>query len=396
MPDGSNAETISVTAHAAIDDIPQADWDACAAPECADGGRPVDPFTTHRFLKALEDSGSVSARTGWAPRHLSARGGDGAILGVMPLYLKSHSQGEYVFDHAWAQAWERAGGAYYPKLQCAVPFTPATGRRLLAHPAAPGDAVEAALLQAAAQLARRADISSLHVTFCTRAEWERGRALGLLQRQDQQFHWENNGYRDYADFLDALASRKRKQLRRERAEAVSDGVEIVHLTGEALEPEHWDAFWVFYQDTGARKWGRPYLTRRFFDIVQERLRHDALLVMCRREGRWIAGALNFIGRRTLFGRYWGCVEDRPFLHFEACYHQAIDAAMAMGLDRVEAGAQGAHKLARGYMPTPTYSLHWIADAGFRRAVSDYLARERQAVGEDIAFMLERGPFRKGD
>jgi predicted N-acyltransferase len=234
----------------------------------------------------------------------------------------------------------------------------------------------------------------MHVTFCTRAEWERGPSLGLLQRQDQQFHWTNDGYRSFDDFLAALSSRKRKQLRKERAEAVSTGIEIVRLTGDAIEPQHWDAFWTFYMDTGSRKWGRPYLTRKFFRIAQERLRDDILLVMCRRGGQWIAGALNVIGRDTLFGRYWGCTEEHPCLHFETCYYQAIDAALDLGLSRVEAGAQGAHKLARGYMPVPTYSLHWIGDAGFRRAVADYLRREREAVSEEIDFLLDRGPFRK--
>jgi len=393
MADGGG-ETITIEALEGIDAVAAADWDACACPEAADGGRPIDPFTTHRFLKALEDSGSAVPARGWAPRHLAARDAQGRLLGVMPLYMKSHSQGEYVFDHAWAHAWERAGGEYYPKLQAAVPFTPATGRRLLAHPDAPRDVVEAALLQGATRLAARAGLSSLHLTFCTEGEWTRGGALGLLQRQDQQFHWIDQGYGDFDGFLGALASRKRKQLRKERAQAVENGVEIVRLTGDALQPEHWEAFWLFYQDTGARKWGRPYLARRFFDIVQARLRDDALLVLCRRQGRWIAGALNFIGRQTLFGRYWGCAEDHPCLHFETCYYQAIDAAFALGLSRVEAGAQGAHKLARGYLPTPTYSLHWIADPGFRGAVEDYLRREREAVGEEIAFLLDRGPFRK--
>jgi predicted N-acyltransferase len=250
-------------------------------------------------------------------------------------------------------------------------------------------------MQGAVAFAAQSKLSSLHITFCTAGEWERGGALGLLQRQDQQFHWESRGYTRFDDFLADLASRKRKQLRKEREQAQS-GVEIVRLTGDALRDEHWDAFWAFYQDTGARKWGRPYLTRAFFRLAQERLRHDALLVLARRDGRWIAGALNFIGRDTLYGRYWGCVEDRPFLHFECCYYQAIDAALELGLKRVEAGAQGSHKLARGYLPTPTYSLHWIADAGFRKAVADYLRRERAAVGEEIAFLLDRGPFRKAD
>ncbi len=312
---------------------------------------------------------------------------------MVPLYLKSHSQGEYVFDHAWAHAWERAGGDYYPKAQVAVPFTPATGRRFLTRGDDP--ATEAALMQGAVAFAAQTGLSSLHITFCTPGEWERGAALGLLKRQDQQFHWESRGYAGFDDFLADLASRKRKQLRKEREQAQA-GVEILRLTGDALREEHWDAFWGFYQDTGARKWGRPYLTRAFFRLAQERLRHDTLMVLARRDGRWVAGALNFIGRDTLFGRYWGCAEERAFLHFECCYYQAIDAALDLGLTRVEAGAQGSHKLARGYLPTPTYSLHWIADAGFRNAVADYLRRERAAVGEEIAFLLDRGPFRKAD
>ena len=395
MPDGTESgvtvETVSDLAGVAPED-----WDACACPEAVDGARPRDPFTTHRFLRALEESGSVGERTGWAPRHLLARDGEGRLIGVMPLYLKSHSQGEYVFDHAWAHAWERAGGDYYPKLQSCAPFTPVTGRRLLAHPEADPELAQAALLQGAVALCNRHELSSMHITFCTEAEWRRGGALGLLQRQDQQFHWENRGYADFDAFLADLASRKRKQVRKERATAVENGVEILRLTGDDLKPEHWEAFWVFYQDTGARKWGRPYLTRRFFDLVQERMRDDALLILCRRDGRWIAGALNFIGRDCLYGRYWGCVEEHPCLHFETCYYQAIDAAIELGLGRVEAGAQGAHKLARGYLPNATYSLHWIPDPRFRAAVEDYLRREREAVEEEIEFLLDRGPFRKSE
>ncbi|MGF1659733.1 MAG: GNAT family N-acetyltransferase [Rubrimonas sp.] len=394
MADGAERESIVIETRESVGELAPGDWDACAAPEAADGGHPRDPFATHRLLSALERSGSVGGRTGWTPRPLLARAGDGRLLGVAPLYLKSHSQGEYVFDHAWAHAWERAGGDYYPKLQCAIPFTPATGRRWLTRPGPEAEIAADALLQGAVELAARNRLSSLHVTFCTEAEWRRGGELGLLQRQDQQFHWENRGYGAFDDFLADLASRKRKQLRKERETAVAGGVEIVRLTGDAIEPEHWEAFWRFYQDTGARKWGRPYLTRAFFEEAQTHLRDDVLLVMCRRAGRWIAGALNFIGRETLFGRYWGCVEEHPCLHFETCYYQAIEAAIELGLARVEAGAQGAHKLARGYLPSPTYSLHWIGDRGFRAAVADYLRREREAVSEEIEFLLERGPFRK--
>lgn len=379
----------------AIGAMDAADWDACACPETADGGRPIDPFTTHRFLKALEDSGSAVEAAGWIPRHLSARDGAGRLAGVMPLYGKTHSQGEYVFDHNWAHAWERAGGDYYPKLQASVPFTPATGRRLLTPPDAPPGA-DLALLQGAIQVTEANDLSSLHITFCTEAEWNRGGAFGLLRRQDQQFHWQRGDAERFEDFLAALASRKRKTLKKERAKAVENDIVIHRLTGDDIRPEHWDAFWRFYQDTGMRKWGRPYLTRAFFEIAQDVLRDDMLLVLCARDGRWVAGALNFIGRETLFGRYWGCAEDHPFLHFETCYYQAIDAAFELGLIRVEAGAQGAHKLARGYLPTPTYSLHHIPNPGFRAAVENYLEQEREAVKEEIEYLSGRGPYRKGE
>jgi len=379
-----------------IDRIPAAEWDACAAPEAAEGGRPLSPFLTHRFLMALEESGSATARTGWGPQHLLATV-EGKVAGAMPLYLKGHSQGEYVFDHSWAQAWERAGGAYYPKLQSAVPFTPVTGPRLLINPAGPAapDEVRAALLHGAVQLCERHGLSSLHVTFCTDEEWTFGGRAGYLQRTDQQFHWRNAGYADFDAFLAALSSRKRKNIRKERAEAVANGIAIRQITGDDLRPQHWEAFWRFYQDTGGRKWGRPYLTRGFFDLIHQTMRDDILLVLAERAGRWVAGALNFIGRNTLYGRYWGCVEDHPCLHFECCYYQAIDWAIAQGLARVEAGAQGPHKLARGYEPVTTRSLHWIADPGFRRAVADYLVQERAAVAAENRAMLEMMPFRKG-
>lgn len=398
--DGSedDGRTISVRVLGALGDISAGAWDACAAPEAARGGRAENPFMTHRFLSALEESGSVGDAAGWSPTHLAAEDDAGALLGVMPLYAKSHSQGEYVFDYGWADAFMRAGGEYYPKLQCAAPFTPVPGRRLLVRPrgSVAAETVELALVQGAAQLAERAGCSSLHLTFCTEGEWRRLGAAGLLLRQDQQFHWENSGFESFDGFLASLSSRKRKQIVKERRAAVSAGVEIVRLTGDALEPEHWDAFWRFYQDTGGRKWGSPYLTRDFFDLIQRDMRDDALLVLCRRDGRWIAGALNFIGRSTLYGRYWGCLEDHPFLHFECCYYQAIDIAIERGLERVEAGAQGAHKLARGYLPRPTYSAHWIAHPGLRDAVARYLEREREAVEEEIAYLSEHSPFRRDD
>ncbi|MBY8974448.1 N-acetyltransferase [Rhodobacteraceae bacterium NNCM2] len=386
---------LEIAAVSAMADIPAAEWDACAAPECADGGIAIDPFTTHRFLSALEESGSATPQSGWGPHHLVARLGEEAI-GVMPLYIKGHSQGEYVFDHAWAHAWERAGGDYYPKLQASVPFTPATGRRLLARPGTPlpEQTIQSALIEGAVTICQRHQLSSLHLTFCTEAEWELGGEIGLLQRTDQQFHWENDGYPDFDAFLAALSSRKRKQIRKERARATENGIRIHALTGDRIEPQHWDAFWQFYQDTGMRKWGRPYLTREFFDLAQAHLRDVILLVLCERDGRWIAGALNFIGRETLFGRYWGCIEDHPCLHFETCYYQAIDYAIAHGLKRVEAGAQGSHKLARGYGPVTTRSLHYLPDPGFREAVARYLVDERAAVDRENSALLEMMPFRK--
>ncbi len=384
--------TIEITTHPGIADIPADDWDACACPEAADGGRPADPFTTHRFLRALEESGSVGAGSGWQPRHLTARQ-DGEVIAVAPLYAKGHSQGEYIFDHNWAHAYERAGGRYYPKLQMAVPFTPATGRRFLTRPGHEATGM-AALVQGAVQIASDNRLSSLHVTFCTEAEALAGAEMGLLPRVTQQFHWENDGYADFDGFLATLASRKRKNIRKERAQAQDFGGRIVARSSDAIEPRHWDAFWDFYQDTGSRKWGTPYLTRRFFDIAQERLRDDMLLVLAERDGVPVAGALNFIGRDTLFGRYWGCTEHHPFLHFELCYYQAIDEAIARGLSRVEAGAQGEHKLARGYMPVATHSLHWIADAGFRDAVANYLAAERRAMDQEIEILTSYGPFRR--
>ncbi|MCB2109453.1 MAG: N-acetyltransferase [Defluviimonas sp.] len=376
-----------------IEALPAADWDACACPETASGGRPVDPFTTHRFLAALERSGSVGPATGWEPHHLVARH-DGELVAVMPLYAKAHSQGEYIFDHGWAEAYERAGGRYYPKLQAAVPFTPATGRRFLTRPGLETTG-RAALCEALVRVTSGNGLSSAHVTFCTEAEAVAGAAMGFLRRTTQQFHWLNDGYAGFDQFLAALSSRKRKAIRRERAGAGGFGGTIRHLTGGAIEQRHWEAFWAFYQDTGSRKWGRPYLTRAFFGALHETMRDDVLLILAERDGRPIAGALNFIGRDTLFGRYWGAIEEHPFLHFECCYYQAIDFAIDAGLARVEAGAQGEHKLARGYLPRPTHSLHWIADPSFREAVARYLDAETRAVGEDIEIMTGYGPFRRG-
>jgi predicted N-acyltransferase len=383
--------------------IPAVDWDACAAqvmdednlsPELSTRGNVGNPFISHAFLSACEQSHSVGLRTGWQPRHLLAEGLDGALLGCAPCYVKSHSKGEYVFDQGWAEAFERAGGDYYPKLQVAVPFTPVTGPRLLARPGPQAEEVRGALGDALAEITTASELSSAHVTFLTEAEWRMLGDRGYLQRTDQQFHWFNNGYATFDDFLAALSSRKRKTIRRERKEALGPGIEICWLTGSDLTEDVWDAFFAFYMDTGSRKWGRPYLTREFFSIIGQTMRDRILLVMAKRAGRWIAGAINFIGAEALYGRNWGAVEHHPFLHFEVCYYQAIDYAIANKLNRVEAGAQGEHKLARGYLPQTTYSAHFIANPGLRRAVAEYLARERayvQAAGEELA---AAAPFRK--
>ncbi|WP_300069124.1 GNAT family N-acetyltransferase [uncultured Ruegeria sp.] len=385
---------IEVQILGSLSQIAAAEWDSCACPEAADGGRPLDPFTTHRFLLALEESGSVGRGTGWQPQYLTAFL-DGMLIAAAPMYAKCHSQGEYIFDHSWAHAYESAGGRYYPKLQITVPFTPATGRRFLVRPGYEGIGMSA-LVQGAVQLAADNQVSSLHATFCTQDEALAGEQMGLMVRSSQQFHWLNNNYADFAGFLADLSSRKRKNIRKERAQAGDFGGEIHTLTGSDLRPEHWDAFWEFYQDTGARKWGSPYLTRQFFDIAQETMTDDMALVLAERNGVPIAGALNFIGRETLFGRYWGCVEHHACLHFELCYYQAIDFAIAHGLARVEAGAQGEHKLARGYLPTLTHSLHWIGDPGFADAVKKYLDAEGRAVGEEIEILTDYGPFRKSN
>ncbi|PKP69776.1 MAG: GNAT family N-acetyltransferase [Alphaproteobacteria bacterium HGW-Alphaproteobacteria-4] len=380
-----------VTILSSVSEISEDEWNSCACPETATGGQPVDPFTTHRFLALLESSGSVGGGTGWQPRPLILRD-EGNTLAVAPLYVKGHSQGEYIFDHGWADALERAGGHYYPKLQVAVPFTPVTGRRLLARPGQEA-AGRAGILEALRVLAERSGLSSAHVTFCTAPEAAAGADAGYLSRLTTQYHWSNRGYSHYSDFLDDLTSRKRKALRRERAEAASFGGEIVALTGDDILPEHWNAMWAFYQHTGARKWGRPYLTHAFFSAAMA-LNADVLMVLARREGRWVAGALNFIGRDALYGRYWGAIEEHPSLHFELCYHQAIDWAIAHGLSRVEAGAQGEHKLARGYLPAAVHSLHWLADPGFGRAVAHFLEQERRDTEREIAALTALGPFRQ--
>ncbi|SEQ74492.1 GNAT family N-acetyltransferase [Thalassovita taeanensis] len=385
-------ETIEIQVLTSLTQISARDWDACACPEATDGGRADDPFTTYRFLRALEQSGSVGPGTGWQPRYMAAYL-DGQVIAVAPLYAKGNSQGEYIFDHNWANAYERAGGRYYPKLQLAVPFTPVTGRRFLTRPGFEA-AGQSALVQGAVQLAADNQLSSLHITFCTETEAQAGAQMGLMPRSSQQFHWLNDDYDTFDDFLASLSSRKRKAIRKERARANDFGGTIRLLTGEDIEPQHWEAFWQFYQDTGARKWGTPYLTRAFFDRMHDTMRDDILLIMAERDGQPVAGALNFIGAQALYGRYWGCTEDHPCLHFEACYYRAIDFAIAQRLDRIEAGAQGEHKLARGYLPVTTHSLHWIADPGFADAVATYLEGERAAVAEDIEILTSYGPFRK--
>ncbi len=377
-----SGESIVARIAPGVVEFPAEDWDRCAGTG--------DPFLSHAFLSALEESGSATAETGWQPVPVAIEGPDGRPDAVMPAYVKSHSQGEYVFDHGWADAFHRAGGDYYPKLQIAVPFTPVPGRRLLTRE----PALARALIGAAERIVDSNGLSSAHATFIHPDEVAAFSRAGWLIRTDSQFHWLNQGYEDFDAFLASLASRKRKAIRKERQLALQ-GLEVVHVTGDAIGEAHWDAFWAFYQDTGARKWGRPYLTRDFFSLLGERLGDRVLLIFACRDGRPIAGALNLIGADALYGRYWGCIEEVPHLHFELCYYQAIEAAIARGLKRVEAGAQGAHKLARGYRPVPTWSAHYIANPGFRRAVADFLEAERRAVAREIAALDEMAPFRKG-
>ena len=392
-----------------IDEIDQAQWDACANPgpstsrltveasgevvEVTSQQERFNPFITHAFLSALESSKSVGGRTGWVPTHVVVENKAGRLIAAAPCYIKTHSMGEYVFDHAWAEAYNRAGLDYYPKLQVCVPFTPATGRRLLI--AADADPMTIEILIAGLKAWRaKIEASSVHVTFSTKEEWAAMGASGLLQRTGQQFHFLNDGYADFDGFLDSLASRKRKMIRRERRDALAPGITIEALTGKAILPEHWTAFFDFYIDTGARKWGRPYLTRAFFETVGATMADRILLVMAKREGRYIAGAINFIGDDALYGRNWGAIEEHPFLHFEVCYYQAIEWAITHGLKRVEAGAQGEHKLARGYRAVPTYSAHDIPDKRFARAIDDYLTRERSAIDEALEDYAELTPFKK--
>ena len=363
-----------------------AEWDRCAGAD--------NPFVRHAFLAALEESGSSTAETGWLPQHVVLKARDGGVLGAAPMYLKSHSYGEYVFDHGWADAFERAGGRYYPKLQVSVPFTPVTGPRLLAPEGPQTDAVQAALVAACVELCDRLGASSLHVTFPTEAEFALMGEAGLLRRTGMQFHWLNEGYGSFDDFLASLASRKRKQIRRERRTVAEAGLSIRTLSGDEIEERHWDAFFAFYRETGTRKWGVPYLTRSFFSLLCERMSEAVVLVMVENAGRPVAAALNLAGADALYGRNWGCIEQHRFLHFEACYYRAIDYAIAHGLKRVEAGAQGPHKLARGYLPVPTYSAHWVANPSLRDAVAHYLTHETRQIDQELAILERHGPFRQ--
>ncbi|MBI4184713.1 MAG: N-acetyltransferase [Proteobacteria bacterium] len=386
MPDGG--EPISVEVKGAIAEIASADWDACAGPD--------NPFVGHAFLAALEESGAASARTGWRPCHLLARGADGRLLGVAPAYAKSHSFGEYVFDHGWAEAYERAGGSYYPKLQIAIPFTPVSGPRLMVAPGAPAGAVRGALAAAAVEITRRLGLSSAHATFLPRPECERLVEAGWLPRLGYQFHWRNRGYEGFEDFLSALASRKRKTIRKERERARASGAVIRTLRGADIKRRHWDAFHRFYLETVERKWAYAYLNRAFFRRLGEALGDKVVLFLAEVEGEPVAGALNLVGGDTLYGRLWGGRDAPPFLHFEACYYRAIEFAIENRLRRVEAGAQGPHKIQRGYLPVETLSAHWIADQGLRRAVANFLAREREAVAEEMAGLAGLSPYRRAE
>lgn len=388
MTQDQTPEKLAGRVHYSLDDIAIDDWNACT-----NHSRVVyNPFIDYRYLQALEKSESACAETGWAPFHITLEENEKTVA-VMPLYLKSHSRGEYVFDGSWASAWHQAGGNYYPKLQSSVPFTPATGPRLLARPSNNHSAYQSHLLEVASQLAERTKVSSMHITFMTHKEWQLAGSQGLLQRLDTQYHWYNHDYSSFNGFLEDLSSKRRKTIRRERREAVCNDVEIEWVTGSDLKEHHWDAFFEFYEDTCYRKWGASYLTRQFFSMVGESMPSQVLLILAKRANRYIAGAINFIGGDTIFGRNWGCIEHHPFLHFELCYYQAIDFAIEHGLKVVEAGAQGSHKIARGYLARETYSAHWLANASFREAVSDFLRREKSYVESDISYVAAHSPFK---
>jgi len=383
MPDGR--EPVSIQIVKRIAELPASEWDACAGDD--------NPFVRHAFLSALEESGSANAETGWLPQHLAIADEQGRLTACVPLYLKNHSYGEYVFDWGWAEAYERAGGRYYPKLQSSVPFTPVTGPRLLIRPDAAREAIASALIAGMIELAERHQASSLHVTFAERDECRSLGAAGFLQRSGVQYHWTNQGYDSFEGFLATLASRKRKAIRKERRKVAESGVTLRALSGTAIEPRHWDAFYRFYLSTSDRKWGHPYLTRNFFARLGEDLAEQVVLVLAEHEGETVAGALNMVGGSTLYGRNWGCVGHYRFLHFEACYYQAIDYAIQQGLQHVEAGAQGEHKIQRGYLPVETHSAHWIRDPGFREAVAHFLQRESTMMSHERAALAELSPFR---
>jgi predicted N-acyltransferase len=383
----------AVRVAATIGAFTRAEWDGLVGTR-RNSESGYNPFLSFAFLNALEESGCAVSRTGWQGHHLRLEAADGRLLGALPCYAKSHSQGEYVFDHGWADAFERAGGNYYPKLQCSVPFTPVTGPRLLVAQGENAGTVKAGLAEALKLVTDRLGVSSAHITFLPEFDLPTLEAAGYLHRTDKQFHFFNEGFSNYDDFLATLASRKRKALKKERREALANGIAIERLTGKDITERAWDDFFAFYMDTGGRKWGRPYLNRKFFSLIGESMADDILLVMARRNGRYVAGAINFIGSDALYGRNWGCVEDHPFLHFEVCYHQAIDFAIERGLKVVEAGAQGEHKLARGYRPVTMHSAHYIAHPGLRRAVADYLRRERSEVAHMSEYLEEHTPFRK--
>ena len=385
MPDGSETP-VTLKIISRVSEVSAADWDACAGPD--------NPFVSHAFLSALEDSGSAVEDEGWGPQHLVLEDDDGQLIAAVPAYIKSHSQGEYVFDHGLAHAFENAGGKYYPKLVVGVPFSPVPGPRLLIRPDADKERITGVLAAGLIELCDMHDASSVHVNFLPEDQWTALAEHGFLQRQGQQFHWQNDGYETFDDFLGALSSRKRKNIRKERAAVAATGVTIRALHGDDLKPEHWDAFYGFYRDTTDRKWGWDYLKRDFFRLLQERMRDKVVLMFCELDGMPVAGALNLVGTDTIYGRNWGGHARFKHLHFELCYYQAIDWAIAHGLKRVEAGAQGQHKIQRGYLPSATYSAHWIPHPGFRRAVGDFLRREREAIGEDMEILMDYSPFKK--
>ncbi|MEX0922944.1 MAG: GNAT family N-acetyltransferase [Rhodovibrionaceae bacterium] len=384
MPDGSEPAVLKVVS--ALAEVPAAEWDACAGAD--------NPFVSHAFLLALEESGAATEQTGWLGQHLCLEDASGRLLGAVPLYLKNHSYGEYIFDWGWADAYERAGGRYYPKLQCAVPFTPVTGPRLLVRGGTDETAVRETLIAGLREIFTRHGVSSLHVTFATKTEWEAFGEAGFLQRLDLQYHWHNHGYASFDDFLGALASRKRKAIRKERRKVAESGIELRALSGKNLKEDHWDAFYAFYLATADKKWGRPYLTREFFSLLGERMAEQVVLILAEADGQPVAGALNLRDSQAIYGRNWGCLAEFKFLHFETCYYAAIDYAIEHGLQRVEAGAQGEHKIQRGYLPSETYSAHLIRDPGLEEAVADYLRREGQAIRHEIAALAEHSPFRQ--